>query len=172
MSKLHPANNGSRRRFLGHNFGIVYRFEVVRMLKKPSFWISILAFPALMALIFGISFIASKSTIDNAEEELQNNQLAVTITDDSGLVDEQTLSQMGVSSTDDKQTAIDQVKSGKIDAYFYYPSDLVNGKIEVYGKNVSLFENSKYSALATSILTNSAQSETDPQPSGHTIRSA
>ena len=121
MSKLHPANNGSRRRFLGHNFGIVYRFEVVRMLKKPSFWISILAFPALMALIFGISFIASKSTIDNAEEELQNNQLAVTITDDSGLVDEQTLSQMGVSSTDDKQTAIDQVKSGKIDAYFYYP---------------------------------------------------
>ena len=70
MSKLHPANNSSRRRFLGHNFGIVYRFEVVRMLKKPSFWISILAFPALMALIFGISFIASKSTIDNAEEEL------------------------------------------------------------------------------------------------------
>lgn len=162
MSKLHPANNSSRRRFLGHNFGIVYRFEVVRMLKKPSFWISILAFPALMALIFGISFIASKSTIDNAEEELQNNQLAVTITDDSGLVDEQTLSQMGVSSTSDKQAAIDQVKSGKIDAYFYYPSDLVNGRIEVYGKNISLFENSKYSALATSILTNSAQSETDP----------
>ena len=162
MSKLHPANNSSRRRFLGHNFGIVYRFEVVRMLKKPSFWISILAFPALMALIFGISFIASKSTIDNAEEELQNNQLAVTITDDSGLVDEQTLSQMGVSSTSDKQAAIDQVKSGKIDAYFYYPADLVNGRIEVYGKNISLFENSKYSALATSILTNSAQSETDP----------
>lgn len=159
MSKL-PTNN--RRHLLGHNFGIVYRFEVIRMLKKKSFWLSIIAFPLLMAIIFGVSFLDAKFSIDSAEEELKNNKLVAVITDNSGLVSEQMVQQMGAAITDDKQAAIDQVRNGQVDAYFYYPADLANDRIEVYGKNISLFENSKYTALAKTILNNSIQVSTDP----------
>lgn len=150
------------KRLFGHNFGIVYRFEVARMLSKPSFWLSIIAFPLLMAIIFGVSFLDAKFSIDSAEEELKNNKLVAVITDNSGLVSEQMVQQMGATIIDDKQAAIDQVKSGQIDAYFYYPADLANDRIEVYGKNISLFENSKYTALAKTILNNSVQVSTDP----------
>ena len=150
------------KRLFGHNFGIVYRFEVARMLSKPSFWLSIIAFPLLMAIIFGVSFLDAKFSIDSAEEELKNNKLVAVITDNSGLVSEQMVQQMGTTITDDKQATIDQVKSGQIDAYFYYPADLANERIEVYGKNISLFENSKYTALAKTILNNSVQVSTDP----------
>lgn len=164
MNKPGGTNRSSakRRRFLGHNFGIVYRFEVTRMLKRPSFWLSIIAFPLLLAIIFGVSFLDTKLSIDKAEEELKNNTLTATITDDSGLVNKQLAEQMGVNITNDKQAAIDQVKKGQIDAYFYYPADLANNRIEVYGKNISLFENSKYTTLADAILSSSVQSSIDP----------
>lgn len=159
MSELKQT---ATKRLFGHNFGIVYRFEVARMLSKPSFWLSIIAFPLLMAIIFGVSFLDAKFSIDSAEEELKNNKLVAVITDNSGLVSEQMVQQMGATIIDDKQAAIDQVKSGQIDAYFYYPADLANDRIEVYGKNISLFENSKYTALAKTILNNSVQVSTDP----------
>ena len=159
MSELKQT---ATKRLFGHNFGIVYRFEVARMLSKPSFWLSIIAFPLLMAIIFGISFLDAKFSIDSAEEELKNNKLVAVITDNSGLVSEQMVQQMGATIIDDKQAAIDQVKNGQIDAYFYYPADLANDRIEVYGKNISLFENSKYTALAEAILNNSVQVSTDP----------
>lgn len=159
MSELKQT---ATKRLFGHNFGIVYRFEVARMLSKPSFWLSIIAFPLLMAIIFGVSFLDAKFSIDSAEEELKNNKLVAVVTDNSGLVSEQMVQQMGATITDDKQATIDQVKSGQIDAYFYYPADLANERIEVYGKNISLFENSKYTALAKTILNNSVQVSTDP----------
>ena len=159
MSELKQT---ATKRLFGHNFGIVYRFEVARMLSKPSFWLSIIAFPLLMAIIFGVSFLDAKFSIDSAEEELKNNKLVAVITDNSGLVSEQMVQQMGATIIDDKQAAIDQVKNGQIDAYFYYPADLANDRIEVYGKNISLFENSKYTALAEAILNNSVQVSTDP----------
>ena len=159
MSELKQT---ATKRLFGHNFGIVYRFEVARMLSKPSFWLSIIAFPLLMAIIFGVSFLDAKFSIDSAEEELKNNKLVAVITDNSGLVSEQMVQQMGATIIDDKQAAIDQVKNGQIDAYFYYPADLANDRIEVYGKNISLFENSKYTALAEAILNNSVQASTDP----------
>lgn len=159
MSELKQT---ATKRLFGHNFGIVYRFEVARMLSKPSFWLSIIAFPLLMAIIFGVSFLDAKFSIDSAEEELKNNKLVAVITDNSGLVSERMVQQMGATIIDDKQAAIDQVKNGQIDAYFYYPADLANDRIEVYGKNISLFENSKYTALAEAILNNSVQVSTDP----------
>ena len=39
-----------------HNLGTVIKFEVMRILKKPSFWLMALGFPILMAGIFAIVF--------------------------------------------------------------------------------------------------------------------
>ena len=64
MSK--PSN-----RFFGHNFGTVFRFEVVRILKKKSFWLSILAFPVLIVGVFGIIFLSNMQSEKNAADLAQ-----------------------------------------------------------------------------------------------------
>jgi ABC-2 type transport system permease protein len=52
-----------------HNLGTVIRFEVVRALKKKSFWIMAFGFPLMFGLIFGIIFLSNKTT-NNAAEDL------------------------------------------------------------------------------------------------------
>ena len=44
-----------------HNLGTVIRFELVRTLKKKSFWIMAFGFPVMMAVIFGIIFLSLTS---------------------------------------------------------------------------------------------------------------
>ena len=40
-----------------HNLSTVIRFEIVRALKKKSFWILAISFPLMFAAIFGMVFL-------------------------------------------------------------------------------------------------------------------
>ena len=161
MNKTTRTADKTPRHILGHNFGIVYRFEVIRTLKKPSFWLSIVAFPLLLAVIFGISFLSTASS-DDIDEQLAQEQFSLAVTDDSHLVNQQLLEQLDAQIVDNKQQGIDMVQSGEIEAYFYYPADLTTNSIDVYGQNVSLFQNGKYSSVAESLLKSSVQTTSDP----------
>ena len=46
-----------------YNLGTVMRFEIVRTLKKKSFWIMAIGFPIMFAAIFGISFCPIKPPV-------------------------------------------------------------------------------------------------------------
>ena len=63
--------NKRSNRFFGHNFSTVFRFEVIRMLKKKSFWLSILAFPVLIVGVFGIIFLSNMQSQKNAADLAQ-----------------------------------------------------------------------------------------------------
>lgn len=154
------AKSNTKRNFLGHNFGIVYRFEVVRTLKKKSFWLSILAFPLMFAAIFAIVYFSGKAG-SSAEQDLANDKFTYAITDESGVVNPALARQMGAKIVDasGKGAIIDQVKDNQLDAYFYYPQDLTTGKIEIFAKDAGLFDSSKYSTVAKMLLTNSVQSD-------------
>ncbi|MDO4271718.1 MAG: ABC transporter permease [Candidatus Saccharibacteria bacterium] len=160
MTKSQPSRI---KKMLGYNFGIVYRFEVVRTLKKPSFWLSIVALPALFAIIFGISYLSGKTT-DDTQQKLAEEHFSLAITDDSRTIDNSIISQMKATevSATDKDAAIDQVKNGKLDAYFYYPKDLATDKVEVYAKDVGLFDRAKYNTVAKQLLASSVKVNTDP----------
>ena len=54
------------------------------------------------------------------------------------------------------------MKSNAVDAYIYVPRELDKQKVETYGKDVGLFQNSKYGAVATSLLSQSAAGSVDP----------
>ncbi len=139
-----------KRRFLVHNLNTVFRFEVIRALKKKTFWITTLSFPLIIAVVFGIVFLSNKTTED-AAKNMSKQQFSIIVNDQTGLVQDTILSQMGIKTTTDKNAAIDQVKTGKIDAFFYFPADLKNG-IEIYGKDVGIFNNGRYSAVAEALL--------------------
>ncbi|MBF1024628.1 MAG: ABC transporter permease [Candidatus Nanogingivalaceae bacterium] len=146
-----------------HNLSTVIRFEIVRALKKKSFWILAISFPIMFAAIFGIIFLSNKAT-DDAAEKLKNQSFSIAITDESKMVKPQLIAAAKATEikSNDKQLAINRVKNGQLDAYIYYPKNLDQQSVEVYGKDVGIFDNGRYSSLANSLLSTSVQSGVDP----------
>lgn len=138
-----------------HNFGTVLRFELTRTLKKPTFWISILAIPVMIGVVIGIIFFSNKSQ-DDRQEELAKQKFSLIVQDESNLIAPAILKSFGATKTDDKQAAIATVKKGKVDAFFYYPSDLSKQPIEVYNKNDGIVDNGKYTTVAETLVKSSA----------------
>ena len=145
-----------------HNLSTVIRFEIIRTLKKKSFWFMAFGFPVLIGAIFGIIYLSNKSTND-AAEKLGKQSFSLEVTDESNLVKPELLTAVKATVVADKSQAITDVQSGKVDGYIYYPKDIAKQPIEVYGKEVGLFENGRYEGVAKNLLQQSVQSEVSPQ---------
>ena len=142
-----------------HNLGTVFKFEVVRTLKKKSFWIMALSFPLIMGAVFGVIFLSNKATED-ATRAMEKQQFSIQIKDDTGLIKDDILSPLDITEQADTAVGIAKVKNGELDAFFYYPSDLSRG-IEVYGVDVGLFNNSRYNTVANTLLKMSVEGTLD-----------
>lgn len=135
-----------------HNLGNVIRFEVIRVMKKPTFWISTLAFPILIAVIWLLVFVSNKSGQDQLSD-LSNAELNnIAVIDNSGYINENYANNLGISLVDDQQTALEHVKTGNSDLLVVYPSNPESEKTLVFGKDSGLFSNSKYDSAAQGIL--------------------
>ena len=145
-----------------HNLGTVMRFEITRMLKKPSFWLMALGFPVLMVGIFGIVFWSNNATME-AAEKLKNEKITMAVTDVSGVIKPEILQAMDAKEIATRDEGIEKVQSGAVDAYIYFPADLAAERVEVYGQDAGLFENSKYSAIATTMLDQSVNAQVSEQ---------
>ena len=140
-----------------HHLGTVFKFETIRVLKKPTFWLMALGFPLMFAALYGIMFW-SQSTTMQAAKELEKQEFSLAVTDDSKLVRPELLMAAKTKTVESKEAGINDVKNGKIDAYIYFPKDIGKQKVEVYGKDVGLFQNGKYGAVAQSLLSQSVAS--------------
>ena len=145
-----------------YNLSTVIRFEVVRTLKKKSFWVMIFGFPLMMAAVFGIIFASNQSTTE-AAKQLEKQQFSIAITDNSHLVNPQTIAAIKAKTVADKQQGINEVKSGQVDGYIYYPADLSKQPIEVYGQDVGVFDNGRYGSVATYLLSSSVETTVSPE---------
>lgn len=145
-----------------YNLSTVIKFEAIRTLKKKSFWVIVFGFPIMMGLIFAIIFFSSQSA-NQASAELEKESFSIEVTDDSHLVKPALLEAVKAKITPSRDQGIADVKSGKTDAYIYYPADLATKSVEVYGQNVGIFQNGRYSGVAMSLLAQSVQSEISPQ---------
>lgn len=140
-----------------HNLGTVFKFETIRVLKKPTFWLMALGFPLMFAALYGIVFWSQITTMQ-AAKELEKQEFSLAVTDDSKLVRPELLMTAKTKTVESKEAGINDVKNGKIDAYIYFPKDISKQKVEVYGKDVGLFQNGKYGAVAQSLLSQSVAS--------------
>jgi len=144
-----------------HNISTVIRFEVIRTLKKKSFWAMALGFPLMLAAIFGVVFLSNQST-NQAAKNLQNQKYSLAITDDSHLLNPALAHTIGANFVTTKQQGIRAVTGGTVDGYIYYPADLTKNPIEVYGQDVGLFNNARYEGVAKALLLNSVQGTVTP----------
>lgn len=147
-----------------HNLKTVYWFEIVRTLKKKSFWIMAIAFPLMMGAVFGVVFLSNQATNDVAEK-MKNAAFSIAITDESGVINNEELQTIKVQVIPKKEDGIKLVKEGKVDAYFYYPKDLIKEKVGVYGKDAGIFDNGKYTEVAKAILQKFAAEGVEPNVS-------
>lgn len=145
-----------------YNLGTVFRFEVLRTLKKKTFWIMAIVFPIAIGAIYSIAYFSNQST-KTATENTVNQKFSFVITDESGLVNGKIIQQLGAAETNDKQSAINKVENGSLDAYFFYPKDLANSKVEIYAKDTGLFNNNRYQGVANAILQASITPTVNPQ---------
>jgi ABC-2 type transport system permease protein len=139
-----------------HNLGTVVSFEVTRTLRKRWFWILTLLVPVAMATVIALIVTANSTTATQAESQ-KLARFTFAYTDSSGYVDSGLVTGLGGSKSNDPAQAIADVQSGKLDAYFAYPSDPATQSTQVYGVDKGIFENGKYTAVATYILVASAQ---------------
>jgi len=145
-----------RRPFARHNLGTVIGFEFTRTVKKRRFWIATLAIPVVMAIVIGLMVLSYSST--SATEDAQKSApLSFTYTDASGLITPSIAAAMGGHEVTDPARALQDVKDGTSEAYFAYPTDPATEPVQVYGTDVGVFDNGKYDAVATQLLTVSAQ---------------
>ena len=114
-----------------HNFKTVVKFEVLRSVKKITFWISALSFPILIGIIVGISMLSANMGKE-ASDSLKEENFTSTYYDDSKIVDESVAESLGIEKIADKDFAIKEVKDGKKDMFVYLPSNLLKDKIEIY----------------------------------------
>ena len=138
-----------------HNLSTVMKFEIVRTLKKKSFWLMALLFPVAIILVYTIIVFAGKAT-DQAAKDAQNEKFSIEIMDDSKLLQPAIIKAFHAKVVHDKSAGIDDVKQGKVDTFFYYPTDITKGKVKVYGKDVGLFDNNRYQTVADGMLRASA----------------
>jgi ABC-2 type transport system permease protein len=143
-----------------HNLHTVIRFEVRRMLKKKSFWLAALALPVIFALVGIIIFFANKTTRD-VGQQLSSERYSLGITDDSKLLSPTLITAFEATTIANKEEGTSAVKNGQLDAYFYYPSNISDQPVEVYGKEVGLFKNGRYQGVANQLLTQSVASTTN-----------
>ena len=143
----------------------VIKFEMVRQLKKPSFWVSLLLLPLLLVGFVGLSALSGYSTEEGIESiltKVSNNKIA--ITDKAEVVSESILSEK-IQKVDDKDKVIESVKKGEFDEYYYIGEDFAESKkIEAYLRrtdDTSLFSSS--TANLTNILNASAATRVNPK---------
>ncbi len=145
-----------------HNLGTVIRFEVTRMLKKPSFWLVALGFPVLMAGIFAIVFWSNVATSE-AVDKLKDEKTTILVTDLSGTIKPDVLDAFGAHTIDSKEDGLSQVKAGQVDGFIYVPKDLAKDGVQVYGKDAGMFANGKYSVIAKAMLDQSVDTQISQQ---------
>ena len=138
-----------------HNLSTVIQFEVLRTLKKKTFWLMALLFPVMIGVIFGIVYFSNIATMQ-AAEDLQDQSFTVAVTDTSGIVNPDLLAALQTKSVDSREEGVQAVESGILDAYIYIPADLTTQSVQVYAQEVGIFEDSRYGALATTLLNESA----------------
>lgn len=139
-----------------NNLGTVIRFEVVRTLTKPRFWVATLFVPVLIGVVFAL-VAASGASTSNAADQQAKARFAFEYTDASGLVKPTIARAAGGTVQPDATQGVADVKAGKVAAFFAFPADPSKQTIKISAQDVGVFNNGKYGAVAQAVLRTSVE---------------
>jgi ABC-2 type transport system permease protein len=133
---------------------IVIRHEYWTIVKQPSFWISMLATPILIALAIGLSYLGNQASGDRIEE-LAKDLKNVAIVDQSGLISADVVNAAGLKTypSADIDELRDDVRTGDKEALVVYPDTLRSDrKYSVYLSSDDFTKMGSVASLADNLL--------------------
>ncbi|MFZ2275898.1 MAG: ABC transporter permease [Candidatus Nanogingivalis sp.] len=143
------------------NLGTVIKFEVLRAIKKPTFWVALLAVPLVYGGIFFLGKISGEQAAQNAEK-LAREEFSFEIMDESGILNQQIIESVGGKISKNKTESIEKVKNEKLNAFYFVPKNLKDQSVEIFGKFEGVNQSAKYWAVISSLLKNSSLETVNP----------
>lgn len=130
---------------------MVAKREYLKNVKKPAFWLSVFALPALVTVLMVIQYYSNESAMKKAEQEVSEAK-AILLLDRSGVINPM-LYQPPFEAVSDKEAALARVKEAEADVLIIYPENLKeSGKVEVYVPDGSLMGRDKYNGVAQEMV--------------------
>ena len=134
-----------------HNLGAVISFEFLRTVRKPRFWLISLSVPLLIAVVVGLVTLSGQTTAERADNQ-DREPLTFSYTDASGLIDPAVARAAGGTLVADAAAARAAVAAGTAECHVDYPKDPLSQPIDVRGRDLGLFESSRYGAVALAVF--------------------
>ncbi|MCA5922065.1 MULTISPECIES: ABC transporter permease [Curtobacterium] len=141
--------------------GTVVRFEFVRAVKKPAFWIGTLALPVVIVVVSLLVGIGQAAGTDSVVSGSSATKTPFHYVDESGLVSESVAARWGGSPSDDVAADRAAVRDGELDAVIVFPSSPSSTAIRIDAADRGLFANGVYSSLAERVLEQSVAASVD-----------
>lgn len=156
-----------------HNLKTVIKFEILKQVRKPLFWVAVFAFPALMLIFGGVSYIGgvmAEKQDDVAKEEVKNQLESLIVVDHSKLVSAEMFGKLKVKTMTDDNEALREFKANNNtkQALIIYPENIEKGKIKTYTKfteegGATQQITTGVNSLAQTVLSASASAKVDPK---------
>ncbi|MBT2503569.1 ABC transporter permease [Curtobacterium sp. ISL-83] len=150
--------------------GTVVRFEFVRAVKKPAFWIGTLALPVVIVVVSLLVGIGQSAGTDSVVSSASATRTPFHYVDRSGLVSASVAAKWGGSPSTDPGADRAAVRAGKLDAFIEFPASPSSASIRVDARDRGLFENNGYSSLAQRVLEQSVAEHVDDPTAVHLLR--
>ncbi|MDO4870739.1 MAG: ABC transporter permease [Candidatus Saccharibacteria bacterium] len=155
-----------------HNLSTVIKFEILKQIRKPLFWVAIFAFPVIMIVFGGISFLSTKMAM---EQDTKNQDQAsqsikkILVSDQSKLVKLELLAPLEtipISETGDQ--ALNKLNQSDAQAMIIFSSNPAKDETQVYIKyqksdSATSQLGNGLATLATTALRSSVSSNLSPQ---------
>lgn len=133
---------------------IVIKHEYLTIVKQPSFWITMLALPLIIATAITLSYLGNKSSEDRIDE-LAKDLKNVAIIDKSGLVNADVVKSSGLSFSPagDESKLREQVRTSRKEALIVYPETLAKDrKYSIYLSSNDFTKMGSVTSLAENLL--------------------
>jgi len=152
--------------------GTVVRFEFVRAVKKPAFWIGTLALPVVIVVVSLLVGIGQAAGADSVTSSSSAAKTPFRYVDHSGLVSESVAAEWGGKPSADGDPTAERaaVRDGRLDLFIEFPAAPSRDAIRVDAADRGLFENGGYSSLASRVLEQSVAESVDDPEAVHLLR--
>lgn len=135
----------------------VIRHEYFTIVKQPTFWLIMLAIPALITTVLAISFFSGKATDDRIMEAAKKVD-NIAVIDKSGLINKDTAKASGIeiSNGDSEEEIIKNVKNRTLDGVIIYPEDITKTRTyTIHASTEDLTQSSTLQQFGDTLLTSS-----------------
>ena len=144
----------------------VIRHEYLTVVKQPSFILTMLGIPLLIAGVAAIGFFAERTTETTMEESSAEIE-EVAVVDQSGIIQPELVAEFGYElQTDGVDEAIEQVRAEEIQGAIFYPEDVLETRefrTYIHTDGSDVFSSSVLEDIGEQLLVGSVTAEIDDE---------